>query len=209
MSDAANDDGGRNPDSGPASDQAGEQRRRTGRPCRLITEPGLADRYFAAFALVRSIGVAARSIGIHRASVFRALERGRQEESGPYRDFCDRHARAKEEKIVALAQLVERASVKDPRMACWLLERLAPRQFGRQALEVRVPDPIRVQADAWLDATVAKAKTVDEVYAAADSVEKMDAVVRMDTKRRAQIRKALERSGNGADVRDDDEGAES
>jgi hypothetical protein len=39
-----------------AHDQAAAPR--TGRPCRLMTEPGLADRYLAAYALTSSIGIA-------------------------------------------------------------------------------------------------------------------------------------------------------
>ena len=201
---AGSDDRGGNPDQ-----RTGEQlARRTGRPCRLITELGLADRYFAAYAVVGSIGIAARSVGVSRSSVMRTLALGRQEEHGPFRHFADRHARVRDEKVVGLAQLIERAAIKDWRAASWLLERLAPQQFGRQAVEVRVPDPVRVQAEAWLDEVAGKAKTVREIYDQADTVEKMRAVITRDMQRRAERRAQLlrERSGNEAAGRDDAEG---
>src|SRR5436309_2125394 len=70
------------------------------------------------------------AVGIHEATYFHWLERGRAGES-PYREFCEALTRAEQEAVVSLVDLVRSHAIEDWRAAAFLLERRHKKDWGR------------------------------------------------------------------------------
>jgi hypothetical protein len=112
-----------------------------GRPSKF--QPELGQRIVDVVRVTGMAEAAAAACGIHRATLYRWLERGGKQRSGPLRDFADAVTKAQGESETRLLTLITKsASAGEWRAAAWLLERRNPELYGpriqltlRQALE--------------------------------------------------------------------------
>jgi len=72
---------------------------------------------------------AALMAGVDECTVYRWLQRGREQKRGIYCDFCKDLERAHAESVAALVARVAEAGETDWRAASWLLTRRAPAEF--------------------------------------------------------------------------------
>lgn len=81
--------------------------------------------------------VVCESVGISQRALSNWLRRGRREQEGPHRSFVLTYNEAVSAAQSDLVQIVRDAAARDPKYACWLLERRWPEQWGTYAREVR------------------------------------------------------------------------
>lgn len=92
--------------------------------------------------------IAAQSQGIHRATFFAWMERGRTGEA-PYSDFRDAVTRAKAWAERKMVRVVRTAAVTDSRAAEWYLERSASDRWGRRD-KLTIESAVNAELDAML-----------------------------------------------------------
>lgn len=108
--------------------------KRTGRIPDLTPEVHAA--IVAAVASGAPRDIVAQSVGIHRATLFAWLARGRKEKTGMYRDLSDAIKKAEAACIVDSCTLIRDAGKKHWQARAWLLERRYPGEFGLNRLEL-------------------------------------------------------------------------
>jgi len=92
--------------------------------------------------------VAAESEGIHRATFYGWMERGRLGES-PYSDFRDAITRARAAAERKMVRIVRTAAITDSRAAEWYLERSASDRWGRRD-KLTIESAVNAELDAML-----------------------------------------------------------
>jgi hypothetical protein len=179
---------------------------RAGRPSKLTQE--VADTVLTCIGHGASVGEAAAACDLDKDTIHEWNRRGRRDRAEgrdtPYARFSDRYENTRRAAAVPIISAVYGAALKGNINAArfWLSSRF-PERWSQSAVTLRTGSaPVRVQVEAteeWLHKTVTTAKTIREAYDQADSVEKMAALVRYDTERRAAMRaELLTRQGNGA-----------
>lgn len=101
-----------------------------GRPTKF--DPELAKRVIDLIRVGNFVETAAAACGVHRATLYRWLERGDRQREGVLRDFSDAVAKAQAESESRDLLLIAKAALSDWRAAAWRLERRWPRRFGPQ-----------------------------------------------------------------------------
>ena len=101
-----------------------------GRPTKL--DPQVASRIVDLVRAGNYIDTAAGTCNIHRSTLYRWLQKGEQQRSGPFRDFHDAVVKAQAESESRDLLLIAKAAVDDWRAAAWRLERRSPRRYGPQ-----------------------------------------------------------------------------
>jgi hypothetical protein len=94
--------------------------------------------------------------GIHRATFYRWIERGRRQATGAYRDVCDSITRARATGRIFLLAKIYDAAATDWRAGAWLLERRDPEGYG-PTVRHRIggdPDGPPVRAESTIDDAV-------------------------------------------------------
>lgn len=104
------------------------KRRGRGAPTKLT--PELTQQIAKAVEVCNSLETGAAHCGVHRTTVFMWAQKGREQASGPYRDFFDAIELAKEKRRMNIqAQMVVHAK-KNWQALAWLAERTDPKMFG-------------------------------------------------------------------------------
>lgn len=111
-----------------------------------------------------TVRLACQTLSISEATFFRWLEVGADEDKGIYREFLEATTEARGKSQKALVAAIAKHSTKDWRAAAWLLERMAPKDWGNQAA-------FRLQAEAGAASTPSSApKPGDELLTGGFSV---------------------------------------
>lgn len=101
-----------------------------------------------------SNAAAAAAAGINKATLYRWLARGEQEDGGIYSEFRTDFERARAFRQIHFAQKIMRAADDDWRAAAWLLSRLYPEDFSRRTrTEISGPDQGPIQHRTDIDLT--------------------------------------------------------
>jgi hypothetical protein len=98
--------------------------------------PDVEQRVVEALRLGNVRRHAAALAGIHRATLFRWLAKGRKQRRGIYRDFCDAIKKAEGEAIALNMASIQTASHRSWQAAAWWLERRYSEQYGNHSLEL-------------------------------------------------------------------------
>ena len=101
-----------------------------GRPSKLT--PELAARIVKAIAAGNYPEVAAESEGVGKTTLYRWMEQGARDESGPFREFRESVMRARARAERKMVRIVRTAAREDPQSAQWYLERSASDRWGRR-----------------------------------------------------------------------------
>ncbi len=123
-----------------------------GRPSKLTSE--LRQRFMQMVQTGAGIRDCAAAAGINPDTVYEWRRRGNADKQtgkrSEYRLFSEQLAQAQATGVVAaLAKIDKAANGGDWRAAAWKLERLRPRRFGRQRVEVAGPDGTPVTAQVF------------------------------------------------------------
>ena len=102
----------------------------SGRPTKLDVE--MARKLTELIRAGSHAVTAAAACGINRATYFRWMNRGEQQNRGPYRDFHDGIKRAEAECELRCLMHINKAALADWRANAWLLERKWPARYGPQ-----------------------------------------------------------------------------
>jgi transposase len=101
-----------------------------GRPTKLDAQ--IVSRIVDLVRAGNFLETAAATCGIHRATLYRWLERGEAQRMGPYRDFYVALTTAQAESEARDLLIITRAASEDWRASAWRLERRYPRRYGPQ-----------------------------------------------------------------------------
>ncbi len=104
------------------------QRRRPGRPSKLT--PQTMALILAAIKCGAPNKVACAAAGIHAATMYKWLDKGRERPDSEYGEFRDELTRARQEGRVSRLGIIQKAAKMDWRAAAWLLERDMPDEFS-------------------------------------------------------------------------------
>lgn len=112
---------------------------KAGRP--TVIDAALREQFMAALATGVGVGVAAAFAGIGRSTAHGWLARGEKEaaagvtaETSEFVAFLDGVTRTRASVHVRLAAAITSAASGDWRAAAWMLERLAPEEFGKHRI---------------------------------------------------------------------------
>jgi hypothetical protein len=108
-------------------------------------DPALSQRIVDLVRAGNFLEVAATAVGIHRSTVHRWMQRGREQSRGRYKKFLQQIEKAQAECESRDVALVAKAAGTDWRAATWRLERRAPRRYGP-----RVQQAVQQELDAVL-----------------------------------------------------------
>ena len=114
-----------------------------GRPSRLT--PQLAAKLAEIIASGVTYAVAAKYVGISRATLHRWLERGRKKGSGAFRQLRRDVGRALAQAELRAVLVIQKAGAKQWQAAAWFLERRWPHRWGRTSRE-RAQDAIDAES---------------------------------------------------------------
>jgi transposase len=96
------------------------------------------------------IETAAALAGVHRATLYEWLKKGRSEATGIYHDFAEAMELALAESEDTMLVLIGNAAEEQWQAAAWRLERRYPEKYGRRRVEVTFPkgfDPAQLSDD--------------------------------------------------------------
>lgn len=128
-----------------------EEGRHQGRPSKLT--PEVVARIEELTTAGCSMRETATVVGLDYSTIKKWLKRGRESKSGEHFTFFTRISRARERCTASLTEFIQKAAPQDWRAAAWMLERRAPKRWGKtQSVEVsgKGGRPIEVQSDeAW------------------------------------------------------------
>lgn len=128
-----------------------------GRPSKI--DPQIVNILVQAIQLGASRRVAAAAAGIHASTLFGWLARGREAESGIFKDFFDQIKRAEAScDLRCLSKIQEAAADGKWQAAAWLLERRNPEY------QLNGPPPVAVHVDS-------RSVTVKQLIAELDKTE--------------------------------------
>lgn len=120
-------------------------KRPRGRPSKL--DPEVTQRLCQYVELCGSLEDAAAKAGVARTTVFMWQQKGREQESGPYRDFLDAIEAAKAKRRFNFGAQMQKHGLKHWQALAWYAERTDPKRFGLR---------IRVQVDEELERILRK-----------------------------------------------------
>lgn len=140
-------------------------RRRVGRPSKL-TVP-VVQVLLEGIKHGLSYKLAVMRCGIDYSTFCRWVEKGEQQSTGEYREFCDRLELAQAEGAFANVLKIKAAAAKDWRAAAWLLEARHPDEYGRRRIEVTGKDggPVEQAVEATVQGTVEHSGEVQHHHA--------------------------------------------
>lgn len=92
---------------------------------------------------------AAALAGVHEATFYRWIERGKKAKTGKYREFCESVKKAEEyAKAYHLQQIIKSSQKGNWQASAWFLERKAPDEWGRrQRVEMEHSGKIEKKVD--------------------------------------------------------------
>lgn len=130
------------------------RRDRPGRPSKLV--PTVTEKLFEGIKHGLSYSLACARAGVDYSTFRRWIEKGSQQASGEYHDFCDELAAAEADGALVNVLRIKDASKKDWRAAAWLLEARHPDEYGRKRIEVTGKDggPVESAVEATVQAQV-------------------------------------------------------
>jgi transposase-like protein len=101
----------------------------------LLTQAAERAILFA-FRHQATVEIAASYIGVHPATIFLWMKKGRESASGPYHDFYEKAQKALGKRAVKdLESISNAADRKDWRAAAWRLEAWYRQDYGRRVIE--------------------------------------------------------------------------
>lgn len=101
-----------------------------GRPSKLT--PEVRERLLQAFRLGATVKIAAGACGVHEASFYGWMAKGREAKSGEYRELFEHVTLARDTGDLELLALVRKHAKGDGRLALDLLSRRHPEAFARK-----------------------------------------------------------------------------
>jgi hypothetical protein len=110
---------------------------------RSLLSPTRTKKICAALKKVTTVKTACALAGISTTTFHSWVARGESENGGPeYQEFAVSCARARAKAKQKLTNIILKAAPRDPKLACWLLERLYPAEYGLVAEQ----EPLQTQA---------------------------------------------------------------